>query len=178
MYAEIAAIEEQHVTQYESLLDPSESLLEKWLLQEATEVYNFWGCLQQETHPRIKEVWERCLGYELGQMHFVADLFRKIEGRDPAEVLPKTLPEPIKYESQRDFVRKTLESEVDLRRAGTQYVPKTQEPKDSLLYREQLNRDGLPSETVAEGWVWVPGTELIRYAEGAQGVGPQGRRVQ
>jgi hypothetical protein len=178
LYAEIAAIEEQHVTQYESLLDPSESLLEKWLLQEATEVYNFWGCLQQETHPRIKEVWERCLSYELGQMHFVAELFQSIEGRDPAEVLPKTLPEPIKYESQRDFVRKTLESEVDLRRSGTQYVPKAQEPKDSILYREQLNRDGSPSETVAEGWVWVPGTELIRYAEGAPGVGTQGRRVQ
>jgi hypothetical protein len=178
LYAEIAAIEEQHVTQYESLLDPSESLLEKWLLQEATEVYNFWGCLQQESHPRIKEVWERCLSYELGQMHFVAELFRTIENRDPAEVLPKTLPEPIKYESQREFVRKTLESEVDLRRAGTKYVPKAQEPKDSILYREQLNRDGSPSETVAEGWVWVPGTELIRYAEGAPGVGPQGRRVQ
>lgn len=178
LYAEIAAIEEQHVTQYESLLDPNESLLEKWLLQEATEVYNFWGCLQQETHPRIKEVWERCLGYELGQLHFVAELFKTIEGRDPAEILPATLPEPIKYESQREFVRKTLETEVELRRAGTQYVPKAQEPKDSIAYREQLNREGSPSETVAEGYVWVPGTELMHYANGGQGVGPQRRRVQ
>jgi hypothetical protein len=32
LYAEIASIEDQHVTQYASLIDPSESLLEKWLL--------------------------------------------------------------------------------------------------------------------------------------------------
>ena len=36
LYAEIASIEEQHVTQYESMLDPPESWLEKWLLHEAT----------------------------------------------------------------------------------------------------------------------------------------------
>ena len=179
LYAEIAAIEEQHVTQYESLLDPRESLLEKWLLQEATEVYNFWGCLQQESHPRIKQIWERCLGYELGQMHFVADLFRRIEGRDPAEVLPRTLPEPIKYESQRDFVRKTLETELHLRRSGTQYVDEAQEPIESREYRHQLNREGSPSETIAEGWVWVPGTELTRYAENGGRAGRlQGRGIQ
>jgi hypothetical protein len=176
LYAEIAAIEEQHVTQYESLLDPRESLLEKWLLQEATEVYNFWGCLRQESHPRIKQVWERCLGYELGQMHFVADLFRRIDGRDPAEVLPRTLPEPIRYESQRDFVRKTLETELRLCRSGTRYVDEPQEPSESREYRNQLNREGSPSETVAEGWVWVPGTELTRYA--ANGGGGRAGRMQ
>jgi hypothetical protein len=179
LYAEIAAIEEQHVTQYESLLDPSESLLEKWLMQEATEVYNFWSCLQQESHPRIKQVWERCLAYELGQLHFVADLFQRIDGRDPAEILPKTLPEPVKFQSQRAFVRKTLESEVALRRAGTEYVPSSQEPRESIAYREQLNKDGSPSETVAEGWVWVPGTELTRYGQVRKdAAGKQGRRIQ
>ena len=36
LYAEIASIEEQHVTQYESIIDPTETWLEKWLLHEAT----------------------------------------------------------------------------------------------------------------------------------------------
>src|SRR3954468_8776180 len=44
LYAEIASIEEQHVTQYESLLDPTQSLLENWLLHEAMEVYNYYSC--------------------------------------------------------------------------------------------------------------------------------------
>src|SRR6266511_1974259 len=48
LYAEIASIEEQHVTQYESLTDPGETWLEKWLLHEATEVWNYWSCLQDE----------------------------------------------------------------------------------------------------------------------------------
>ena len=38
LYAEIASIEQQHVTQYESLMDPSTSLLENWLLHEAADV--------------------------------------------------------------------------------------------------------------------------------------------
>lgn len=32
LYAEIASIEEQHVTQYESIIDPTETWLEKWLM--------------------------------------------------------------------------------------------------------------------------------------------------
>ena len=35
LYAEIASIEEQHVTQYESIIDPEETWLEKWVLHEA-----------------------------------------------------------------------------------------------------------------------------------------------
>ena len=35
LYAEIASIEEQHVTQYESIIDPEESWLEKWVMHEA-----------------------------------------------------------------------------------------------------------------------------------------------
>src|SRR3954469_2514281 len=59
LYAEIASIEEQHVTQYESMIDPNESPLEKWLMHEAMEVYNYYGCMEYETNPRIREIWER-----------------------------------------------------------------------------------------------------------------------
>ena len=59
LYAEIASIEEQHVTQYESLIPTDESWLEKWLLHEACEVYNYWSCYGAETHPRIKQIWDR-----------------------------------------------------------------------------------------------------------------------
>src|SRR4051812_14671262 len=48
LYAEIASIEEQHVTQYESIVDPNETWLEKWLLHEAVEVYNYYGCVESE----------------------------------------------------------------------------------------------------------------------------------
>jgi hypothetical protein len=174
LYAEIASIEEQHVTQYECMLDPNETPLEKWLLHEAMEVYNYWGCMQYETNPRIKQIWERFCEYELGHLHMVMDMMKKFEKRDPAELLPQTLPESIRYESHRQFVRETLNAEVDLRAAGTEFIHKDEEPErapKSIAYREQMNSEGSPSETVAAGYTWTPGTELVEqksaFAKGA-----------
>jgi rubrerythrin len=160
LYAEIASIEQQHVTQYESIIDPTETWLEKWLLHEATEVWNYWSCLQQESEPRVKAIWERFLDFELGHLHAVKELFESIEKRDAAEILPATLPEPLRFESQRDFVRKVLESEVDMRANGRRFVALEDESPLSIEYRDHMNSEGSPSETVAGGYRWRPGTEL------------------
>jgi hypothetical protein len=160
LYAEIAAIEEQHVTQYGSLQDPSESWLEKWLLHEAMEVYNYHSCMRSEDNPRVKAIWERFTDYELGHLHFVMDLFRAREKRDPEEFLPRELPDPIRFQEHRDFVRGTLAAEVGLRAKGTGFVPAREEGAESLAYRQRLNGQGSPSEIVSDGYAWAPGTEL------------------
>jgi hypothetical protein len=160
LYAEIASIEEQHVTQYESIIDPTESWIEKWLLHEANEVYNYYSCVEQEQDPRIKALWERFLDYELGHLQFAMEVCKQIERRDPAEFLPESLPEPIAYRSNREYVRQVLRDEVNLRADGTRFVDKSQEPERSLEYRLQLNQDGSPTQTVAAGWSWAPGGEL------------------
>ena len=174
LYAEIASIEEQHTTQYESLLDPNESPLEKWLMHEAMEVYNYLGCMEYETNPRVKEIWTRFVDYELGHLHMVMEMFKQVENRDPAEILPQTLPEPIDYQRHRQFVRETLNAEVDLRAAGTQFIHKDEEADRaplSIEYREQMNSEGSPSDIVAAGYTWTPGTELTEkksaFARGA-----------
>lgn len=158
LYAEIASIEEQHVTQYESIIDPDETWLEKWLLHEANEVWNYWSCVESEGDPRIKKIWDRFLAYELGHLHFVAELFQQLERRDPRELLPETLTDPIPYTSQRDFVRATL-AEVPYRAVGAE-IGKLPDSPASLGYRRQLNADGSPSELIAAGYIWQPGTEL------------------
>jgi hypothetical protein len=160
LYAEIASIEEQHVTQYGSLIDPDETWLEKWMLSEANEAYNYYSCMESETNPRVKAIWERFLDYELGHLQLVMELFKKVENRDPAEIIPSVMPSPIAYQSQRDFVRQTLNQEVDLRASGSQFVPRDEESRASREYRDQLNSSGSPSETVAAGYQWKPGTEL------------------
>lgn len=160
LYAEIASIEEQHVTQYESIIDPSESWIEKWVLHEASEVYNYWSCLEQEDDPRIKQVWDRFLAYELGHLHFAMQMMRQVESRDPAEIVPETLPSPISYTSQRAFVRKVLEAEVDLRAKHSQFVGPHEERIETVTYRDHLNSEGIASEIVAAGYRWQPGTEL------------------
>ena len=164
LYAEIASIEEQHVTQYESLLDPTQTLLEQWLLHEANEAYNYYSCVQSEPNSRIKAIWERMLDYELGHLRFVGELMKKHERRDPVEVIGERLPEPIPFESQREFVRATLAKEVDLRADGPDYVSLEEEPQSSIDYRNHMNSEGSPSETVSKGYTWRPGTELTRQA--------------
>ena len=174
LYAEIASIEEQHVTQYESLIDPDETMLEQWLLHEATEVYNYYSCVESEGNPRIKAIWERFLEYELGHLRFVADLFEKYERRDAAEVLNEKITEPIRYVSHRQFVREVLRKEVDFRANGAEIVPKSAMParNRSDEYRNQLNRDGSPSDRIAEGFAWQPGTELARAGNGRSAAAP------
>lgn len=164
LYAEILSVEEQHVTHYESLIDPNESWLEKWLMHEACEVYNYYSCVESEPNARIGAIWQRLLDYELGHFQLVRRLFEETEGRDAAELLPTKLPTPIDFSSQRNFIRDTLRNEVDLRAVGTEFVPKSQEPKNgaSMRYRTQMNRDGSPSEIVSAGYIWTPGTELQR----------------
>jgi hypothetical protein len=159
LYAEIASIEEQHVTQYESIIDPDETWLEKWLMHEATEIYNYSSCLAYETNPRVKAIWERFLDYELGHLHYVIEVFRKFEKRDVAELIPSSLPEPIEYKSHREFVRKVLKEEVSFRAQGKQ-IGKKGETSASRNYREHMNSSGSPSEIIAAGYQWKPGTEL------------------
>lgn len=178
LYAEIASIEEQHVTQYESIMDARETWLEKWLLHEANEVYTYWSCLEYEKNPRVRRVWERFLDYELGHLQLVRKIFEELERRDAEELLPGRLPEPIRFESQRAFVREVLENEVGLRASGTEIVPGSELPPDSpsTEYAQYMNSEGSPSQLVAAGWRWMPGTELARNGRADRGHGALRRR--
>jgi hypothetical protein len=167
LYAEIVGVEQQHVTHYESLMDPDETWLEKWLMHECNEVYTYWSCLGQEENPRLKSIWDRFLSYELGHLHFVMDLMRSIERRDPEALLPKELPDPVKFESQREFVRETLAAERHLRSNGPLVVAPEQESAASIAYRAQVNSEGSPSELVSADYQYTPGTELNRAAAAA-----------
>ena len=131
-------------------------------MHEANEVYNYYGCASQETNPRIKAIWERMLDYELGHLNLAMELFQRLENRDPMEILPAEVPEPIPYEEQRNFVRAVLAKEVDLRALGAQFVDKSQEGPGSKKYRAHINSQGVPSQAVAAGYRWRPGTELNR----------------
>jgi rubrerythrin len=164
LYDEIASIEEQHVTQYESIIDATETWLEKWLLHEATEVYNYYSCVEYEQNAHVKAIWERFLDYELGHLRYVADLFEQKEKRDAAEILSDALPAPIRYESHREFVRETLRQEVQLSAAGASFVDRSEETEQTRTYRAHMNADGSPSDTVSASYIWMPGTELAAPA--------------
>jgi hypothetical protein len=167
LYAEIASVEAQHITHYGSMINPDETPLEKLLIGEATEVWNYQGCVEQESNPRIRAIWERFLDYELGHLKVAMQLFKDVERRDPAEVLGDgKLPPRIKFASQREFVRGVIAKETQLRKDGTQFVDEAAEAPASVTWREQLNAEGSPSQAVSGGYRWTPGTEL-NYVAGA-----------
>jgi hypothetical protein len=92
----------------------------------------------------------------------VLELLKRHERRDPSELIPNGLPDPIQYRSQRDFVRATLR-EVPLRAVGREIGP-LEESRATLEYRRQLNSEGSPSDSVAAGWRWHSGGELAATA--------------
>ena len=72
LYQEISLIEQEHVTHYESLLDPGETWWERLVTHEYNECYLYYSFMQQETDPRIKAIWELHLHMELAHLQQAA----------------------------------------------------------------------------------------------------------
>ena len=169
LYAEIGMIEEQHVTHYESLLDPVDSWLKNLVFHEYNEVYQYWSMLQQETDDRIRAIWELHLDMELGQLQAACQLLRKYEGVDPAEILPPELPDvPITFETNKDYVRSVIEAQLDLRTDGMDYVFLQDLPKDHryFAYLDRVNAGGVPTEQVIDLNREAQGREFRDQTEG------------
>ncbi len=148
-YAEIKDVEEEHVTMYESLIDPTETMWEKFLLHEFTEVCNYYTCMEDETDNRIKKTWELFLDIELGHLKVAADLFKKYEKRDPEEVIGNEIVIPCRFMSQKDYVQKVLEKEADKRlESEGKYttIEKLREDWASYKVQEKQNEISSPSE--------------------------------
>src|SRR4051794_1276615 len=122
LYLEIGMIEEQHVTQYESLLDPLETWFESLVRHAYNECYLYWSFMEQESDSHIKSMWELHLNMELEHLRIAGDLMRRYEGRDPEDILPRELPAPVLMEPNKEWLRNLLATEMDLTSLGTGYV--------------------------------------------------------
>lgn len=168
LYAEIAQIEEQHVTHYESLADPTMSWHMRDVMHQYTECYLYHSFLQQEEDPRIKGIWEEHLAMEIGQLKAACDLMKQFENRDPAEFLPSSLPEPLIFESNIDYVRKILAEQADWNAKGTEYVPMDQMGADHryFAYQETVNGDWTPSQDVIRQYIDKNGKDYRLEVDG------------
>lgn len=149
LYAEIKDVEEEHVTMYESLIDPTESMWEKFLLHEFTEVCNYYTCTEDETDERIRKVWELFLDLELGHLQVAAEMFKKYEKRDPEEVIGSSIVIPCRFKSQKAYVQKVLEAEVNkCLGMDKDYTTIDNLPEDWPSYKiqERSNEISAPSE--------------------------------
>jgi hypothetical protein len=122
LYQEIGLIEEEHVTHYESLMDPGETWWERLVTHEYNECYLYYSFLQQESDPKVKAVWELHLNMELEHLRIAADLMRRHDGREPEEVVGQHLPQALTFEPNKAFLRELLATQMDLTTLGAGYV--------------------------------------------------------
>ena len=138
LYEEIALVEEEHVTQYESLMDSSATWLEMLLWHEYCECYLYWSCYVTETDPYIKSLWEENLDIEIGHLHKAVELLKKYENKDWQEVIPNgDFPEPIKLHENINYVRNVLESTVQFTGNLEDYINVNELPNNANFFEYQ-----------------------------------------
>lgn len=163
-YAEIKDVEEEHVTMYESLIDPTESLYEKLLLHEFTEVCTYYNCMEDETDERLKKLWELFMEYEIGHLKIASELFKKHEKRDPEEVIGNKVVLPCRFMSQKEYVTQIIENQVQKRLGENKdYTETNKLPKDWASYevQEQVGKDGSPTEMVIQVMMTAKDRDLV-----------------
>jgi rubrerythrin len=168
LYSEISEVEEEHVTQYESLMDPTETWFERWVLHEFTEVANYYTCYSTEVDPRLKQVWEVFLSYELEHLRIAGEMLKHHQGIEPEQLVGTTLPTPATFESNREYVGKVLLETSDLRLIeGGKWASVRELPSNwpSHPYQQAVLADGAPSETVVRLRMAAAGNDLLRAAD-------------
>lgn len=158
LYREIGMIEEQHVSQYGSLMDVNCTWLENLLMHQYTECYLYWSCYETETDQNIKRVWEHMLSIELSHLAEAAKLLRKLEQKEYEQVVGEgTFPAPLKLESNIDHVRTILADTVQLTACRESYtrVAKLEPTADFFRYQDIVNRDvnSVASHTVIDNYI-------------------------
>jgi len=111
LFSEIAMIEEQHVSGYESLKDPNMTWLECMVNHEYNECYLYYSCYKDETDPKIKRVWERHFEDEIVHLKKAAALLEKYEKKKYDEVVPTPdFPELLKFKENKKYIREVLKN--------------------------------------------------------------------
>lgn len=166
-FGEICDVEEEHVTMYESLIDPNETPLEKLLLHEFTEVCTYYNCYKDEVNDKLKSIWEEFLGFELNHLQTAADLIRKYEKRDPEEIIGTKVILPCHFETQKDYVADVLVSEIDKRHDGNKgYTTIDKLPPDWASYKVQEIVNGADSDRPLRGAPSEQTIHLIKTSAG------------
>ncbi|WNG86048.1 hypothetical protein C6A87_019410 [Mycobacterium sp. ITM-2016-00317] len=165
LYQEIGLIEEEHVTHYESLMDPNETWFERLLLHEYNEVYLYHSFMQQETDAKVKAVWELHLNMELEQLRIATDLFRQHDDRDPEEIVPPELPNSLTFEPNKAYLRELLATQMDLTTLGAGYVREAHERFEALQAQIHGGEEP-PTERVIDMHREMFGTEYRLETEG------------
>lgn len=167
-YLEIAQIEEQHVTQYESILDPAVSWLENHLFHQFHECWMYYSFMEDEIDPRVRAIYELHLNMEIEHLRVACDLMRRVEKRDPEALLPPSIERTVTFKENKAWVRDVLARQIDLTSKDSAFVPVTELPPDDryFAYQQTVNDAWVPTEAVIQETVGRTGEEYRLETEG------------
>ena len=144
IYAEIAMIEEQHVSEYGSLLDTNCSWLENWVMHEYTECYLYYSCFVDERDPEIKALYERLYYEECGHLKKASEMLERYEGKHWKCLFPcgAEFPELLKFNGNVEYIREVINNTVNFTKDRESYVDvrKLNDKSDFKRYNKQVNK--------------------------------------
>lgn len=155
LYAEIALVEEEHVTQYESLKDPTCSWLEQWVMHEYTEAYLYFSAYEEEKDKNIKAIWGEFFEMECAHLKIACRLLEKYENKRVSSVIGDgEFPKLLSLGTNKEYVRDVLARTVLLTGDRESYISvmRLKSNADFFMYQNELLGEGLdaPSHMVIE----------------------------
>ena len=111
LFAEIGMVEEEHVTQYESLKDPTCTWLEQWVMHEYTECYLYYSMMEDESDEYIRDIWRDHFEMEVAHLKKACELLEKYENKVCKDVLPKLdFPKLLSFGSNIEYIRDVIKT--------------------------------------------------------------------
>jgi len=144
LYQEIGMIEEEHVSQYESLKDTSATWLEDLLMHEYTECYLYYSCMMSECDEAVRRIWEQCFVQEVAHLHKAKELLEKYEKKDWMQVIPcGDFPQLLVLRPNIEYVREIIRTTAGNTQKKECVVPLMELGPDDAFYWYQniVNRD-------------------------------------
>lgn len=169
LYAEIGMVEEEHVTQYESLKDPTCTWLEQWVLHEYIEAYLYYSAYQEEKLDHIKRIWFEHFEMECAHLQLACKLFEKFERGNYVSVIGAgEFPKLLSLGTNKEYVRKVLERTILLTGDRQHYIDvmRLKDNADFFLYQNEIikSESTVPSHMVINKAIEKFGTDY-RYQD-------------
>lgn len=154
LFLEIGMVEEQHVTQYESLIDPTATWLECLLMHEYCECYLYYSAMSEETNDAAKKIWNMHFDQELSHLHFAAELLKKYEGKEWAQVIPNAeFPHLLTFndncEKNKHYIRNILKNTVNNTAVLEEYTDITNLPDDYEYFKYNSTVNKTPASVAS-----------------------------
>lgn len=166
MFSEIAMIEEQHVSGYESLKDPNMTWLECMVAHEYTECYLYYSCMNDETNGNVKKIWEKHFNDEIIHLNRAKEMLAKYEGKDYREVIPEPdFPMLLTFKDNKKYIREVLKNiRLTAQKECYEPVSKLKENNTFNLYQNMVIKglNDVPSHKVIDTYIAKNGKDL-RY---------------